>query len=135
MKNGSLLLMIALVLHSAAFAAPPARPPQSTEQQAQDTTQDLRVRGEVQKRGVGEKSRVKVRLRNATEVRGYISQIDEASFAVTDSKTGQATTIPYADVQKIRGPGLPLALKIVIIAGVVAGVMLVSTFAFIAAID
>ena len=75
------------------------------------------IKAEVQKRGVGEKSRVKVRLRNKAEVKGYISKIEDASFDVTDKKTGRATTIPYMEVEKIRGSGLSKGAKIGIIAG------------------
>lgn len=74
----------------------------------------------MQKRGIGEKSLVRAKLRTGDQVKGYISKIEEKSFAVTDKKTGQITTIPYADVQKIRGPGLSKGDKILI--GVSAGV-------------
>ena len=52
------------------------------------------------------------------EVKGYISNIEETSFTVTDKKTGQTTTIPYADVRKIQGPGLSKGDKILIGVGV-----------------
>ena len=41
---------------------------------------------------------------------------------MTDKKTGQTTTIPYADVRKIQGPGLSKGTKIVIAVGVGATV-------------
>jgi len=72
---------------------------------------------EVQKRGIGAKSRVKVRLRNKAEVKGYISKIEDASFDVTDKNTGRATTIPYADVEKVQGSGLSKGAKIGVIVG------------------
>ena len=72
---------------------------------------------EVQKRGIGAKSRVKVRLRNKAEVKGYISKIEDASLDVTDENTGRATTIPYADVEKVQGSGLSKGAKIGVIVG------------------
>ncbi len=66
----------------------------------------------MQKRGIGEKSRVRVELMNGVEEKAYISKIEESSFTLTDQKTGQTTTISYADVQKIRGPGLSKAAPI-----------------------
>ena len=108
MKHFTLLLVAVLVFNSVAV-------PQAT--QTQGASQAAKVKAEVQKRGIGEKSRVKVRLRNKAEVKGYISKIEDASFDVTDKKTGRATTIPYMEVEKIRGSGLSKGAKIGIIAG------------------
>jgi hypothetical protein len=77
-----------------------------------------KVKASVQKRGIGEKSRVKVKLRNKEEIKGYINKIEDASFDVTDKTTGQATTILYIDVERIQGAGLSKGAKIGIIAGV-----------------
>ena len=91
------------------------RPAQAT--QTQGASLAAKVKTEVQKRGIGEKSRVKVRLRNKAEVKGYISKIEDASFDVTDKNTGRATTIPYADVEKVQGSGLSKGAKIGVIVG------------------
>jgi hypothetical protein len=37
-----------------------------------------KVKASVQKRGIGEKSRVKVKLRNKEEIKGYINKIEDA---------------------------------------------------------
>jgi len=108
MKHFTLLLVAVLVFNSVAV-------PQAT--QTQGASQAAKVKTEVQKRGIGEKSRVKVRLRNKAEVKGYISKIEDTSFDVTDKNTGRATTIPYADVEKVQGSGLSKGAKIGIIVG------------------
>jgi hypothetical protein len=108
MKHLILLLVAVLVFNSVAVT-------QAT--QTQGAFQAARVKTEVQKRGIGEKSRVKVMLRNNAGVKGYISKIEDASFDVTDKKTGRATTIPYGDVEKIQGSGLSKGAKIGIIVG------------------
>ena len=111
----ALLLVTALVFNnSVAFAAASAGTPQIAGAQGQAA----RVRTAVEKRGVGEMSRVKVTLNNKTQVKGYISKIDETSFGVTDIRTRQSTTIPYADVEKVGGPGLSKGAKIGIAVGV-----------------
>jgi hypothetical protein len=82
---------------------------------------------EVERRGTGEKSRVMVRLRDKTEVKGYISQIDATSFQVTDAKTGKAMTLAYNEVEKVGGRGMSRNTKIVIFVGVgiaAAGIIL-----------
>ena len=81
----------------------------------------------MQRRGISEKSCVKVKLRNnGAEVKGYISHIDETSFQVTDQKSGQVTTINYADVQKVKGRGLSTGAKIGIASAIVGGVLVVA---------
>jgi len=79
-----------------------------------------KIKAKVAKRGVGEKARVSVRMQNGTQLKGYVSQAGEDSFVVTDSKTGQATTIAYREVEKVKGKGLSTAAKIGI--GVAIGV-------------
>ena len=77
MKHTALVLAAALVFNSAAV---------TQANQTKEASQADRVKAEVQKRGIGEKSRVKVRLRNKVEVRGYISKIEDASFDVSDTR-------------------------------------------------
>ena len=126
MKNVSLLLATLLVCNSVVFAGQAGPTSGPTQIQTQETPQAAKVKAEVRKRGIGEKSRVKAKLVNEAEVKGYISKIKEASFAVTDKKTGQTTTMLYADVQKIQGPGLSKGGKIVIVVGVGAFIVLVA---------
>jgi hypothetical protein len=131
MKIVSWLLAILLVYDSGVFAGQAAPAAGTTQEQTQETPQAAKVRNKVQKRGIGENSRVKAKLVNGDVVKGYISKIEEASFTVTDKKTGQATTVPYADVQKIQGPGLSNGDKIligigvgVVVFGIVVGIIL-----------
>jgi hypothetical protein len=72
----------------------------------------------VQKRGAGEKSKVRVTLGNGTMVKGYISKIEESSFDVNPNKNGQVNSISYIDVQKIQGPGLSKVAKVGIVVAV-----------------
>jgi hypothetical protein len=116
MKRLPFLLVAVLVLNSVAV-------PQTT--QTQQASQAAKVKAEVQKRGIGEKSRVKVRLRTKEEIKGYVSKIEDASFDVTDKNTGHATTIPYADVERVQGSGLSKGAKIGIIVGVAVLVVVV----------
>ena len=82
---------------------------------------------EVQKRGIGERSRVRVTLRNAPEVKGYISQTDADTFQVTDKKTGHVTTVAYQDVTRVRGGGMSAGAKLAIVTGIgVAAVVILA---------
>ena len=108
MKRFTLLLVAVVVFNSVAV---------TQVAQPQDASQTAKVKIEVQKRGIGDKSRIRVRLRDKAEVTGYISKIEDASFEVTDKSSGRATTIPYADVEKVQGSGLSKGAKIGIIVG------------------
>jgi predicted ATP-dependent serine protease len=71
-------------------------------------------------------------LRDRTEVKGYISQVEETSFQVTDKKTGKVSTITYDAVDRVRGGGLSKGSKIAIGVGVGAAVLL-TVFALVVA--
>src|SRR5207247_11425000 len=82
-----------------------------------NSSRQFREQEDVKKRGSCAKARLKLKLRNKAEVKGYTSKIEDASFNVTDKNTGRATTIPYADVEKVQGSGLCKGAKIGVIVG------------------
>jgi len=84
-----------------------------------------KAKREVEKRGAGERSRVRVILRNQSEVKGYISQIGPDSFQVTDKKSGEVTMIAYQDVTRVRGGGLSSGAKIAIVTGIGVAVIVI----------
>jgi hypothetical protein len=86
--------------------------------------QAAKAKNEVKKRGTGEQSRVRVSVRDGTEIKGYISRVDETSFAITEKKSGEQTTISYEDVKEVRRQGLSKPAKILIICGVVVGALI-----------
>jgi hypothetical protein len=100
-----------------------ANPTEVQEKKLLEGERAAKAKSEVQKRGVGERSRVRVTLQNQSEVKGYISQIDADTFQVTDRKTGEVRTIAYQDVSRIRGTGMSTGAKIAIGAGVAVGII------------
>lgn len=96
---------------------------------AAQTTDEVKIKTQVQKRGTGEKSRVKVKKTDGTEIKGYISQAAEDSFTVTDSATKQSTVIAYRDVKKIDNratKGDKLAIGIIAGAAAAAAIVVIS---------
>jgi hypothetical protein len=120
MKNIALVIIASLIFNTCSFAGQAATT-STAQTQTSGTLQAAKVKEKVQKRG--DKSRVKVTLTNGTVVDGNISKIEDTSFEVTYKKTGQATTIAYADVQKLGGPGLSTGEKVAIGVGVGLGVV------------
>jgi hypothetical protein len=62
--------------------------------------------------GTGPEARIKVKLRDNTELSGYISEVREDSFVVVDAKTGQPTSVAYPQVAQAKGNNLSKGQKI-----------------------
>lgn len=78
------------------------------------------VKAQVQKIGTGERSIVRLKLKDGTERLGYVSHIENDSFTITDKATQKASSVSYGDVQslKLKGKGLSIATKILIGVGI-----------------
>ena len=79
-----------------------------------------KARVEVAKLGVGQKARVEVRLRDDARLKGYVSQVGDASFNVTDPKTSKTSTVAYADVARVKRPGTGLSTRSWVLIGAAA---------------
>src|SRR5438874_11694167 len=98
MTNVALILIAALAVNTSGFTYNDTR-----GMQGNSDSHAEKIKAEIQKRGIGEKSRLKVKLRdNAGEVKGYINRIDETSFQVTDRNSGRVTSIDYRREQGSR---------------------------------
>jgi preprotein translocase subunit SecF len=84
-----------------------------------------KVKEGVSKLGVGQDARVELRLRDKTKLAGYISEVKEDSFVISDAKTGDATTIPYSNVTQVKGHNLSTGAKIAIGIGIGVGIVLI----------
>jgi len=123
-----ILKLISFVCWCLIVCVPLAAWPQSQAVQPSDA-QSAKVKNEVRKLGSGERARVKVTLRDKTEVKGYISQIGTDSFQVTDKKSGRSTPIAYQEVDKVRKRGLSTGAKIAILAGTGVGIVVIAALA------
>ena len=83
-----------------------------------------KVRTELSKLGTGKDARVKLELRDKTKLEGYLSEVGDSSFVVTD-KTGNSTTVPYPQVKKAQGNNLSTGAKIAIGVSIGAAVTLI----------
>lgn len=86
-----------------------------------------KVKLKVAKLGTGDKTRVTVRKKDGTKIKGTISQASADDFTVRDRKTNATTTISYSDVAKLednRGSSLRNVL-IVVGVGVATFVVLI----------
>ncbi len=114
-KQTVLVLVALLVVNTVAV---------SQVTKSEQASRSAKVKAEVQRRGIGQQSRVRVKLVSRSEVKGYISKIEDTSFEVTDKNSGQTTTISYSNVDRLKGSGLPTIAKIGIVVG--AAVLIVA---------
>lgn len=77
-----------------------------------------RMKTKIARLGVGEKARAQIKLRNGQKVKGYVSKAGDDSFSLTDRKSGQSTTIAYADVVEVKKPGMSQRTKVLIGVGI-----------------
>ena len=81
-----------------------------------------KIKANVHQRGTGEKSKVVVKMKDGTRLKGYISQTGEDSFNLTDSKTKQTNAVAYRDVAEVKKQGWSKGAKIALGVGIVAAV-------------
>jgi hypothetical protein len=74
-----------------------------------------KVKAGIVKLGAGKEARVAVRLRDKTKLAGYISEIREDSFAITDPNTDAITVVTWPNVKQVKGHNLSTGAKIAII--------------------
>jgi hypothetical protein len=123
------LLLVAALAQTAALAQAPARPGADKE-----ARQAEKVRAGILKLGTGPKARVRLELRDKTELEGYVGEAGSDSFTVADAKTGGTTRVDYAQVAKLKGRGMSTGKKVAIGVGigvaalVVLGVIVFSNF-------
>ena len=84
-----------------------------------------KVKVGIEKLGVGHDTRVEVKLRDKTRLKGFISEVGENGFVVTDLKTGASNSVAYADVKQVKGNNLSTKAKIGIGIGIGVGVTII----------
>ena len=84
-----------------------------------------KVKVAVAKLGIGNESRVKVKLRDKTKINGYVSEIADDSFTVVNEKTNSPTKVSYSQVKQVKGNNLSTGVKIAIGIGVILAIGIV----------
>jgi hypothetical protein len=76
-----------------------------------------KVKAGVNKLGTGPETHVEITLRDHTKVKGYISQVRDNDFTVTEDKAGKRVDIPYSEVKDIKGRNSTTQAKVALSAG------------------
>jgi hypothetical protein len=101
------MLLICLVMNMAVFA--------NGNKESKLTE---KVKSEVTKLGTGTDSKVKVKLKDGTKLKGYISEIKSDSFVVIN-EDGVSSEVPYPNAKQVKGNNLSTGVKIAIGIGLV----------------
>jgi hypothetical protein len=85
---------------------------------------EAKVKQSILKLGVGKDARIAVRLKDKTQLVGFISEAGESSFVMTDAKAGTSRVLAYSDVAHAKGHNLSTGAKIAIGVGIVVAIIL-----------
>ena len=80
-----------------------------------------KVKLQIAKLGAGTESKVEVKLKDGTKLKGYVSNISAESFSVTDAKTGAITEVPYPNAKQVKGNNLSQKVAFIIGVGLIVG--------------
>lgn len=101
-----------------------ANPVFSQTQDKKQAEWEAKVKGKIEKLGVGDKALIEVKLKDKTKVKGYISEANGDHFVVVDKASGAVTKVPYAQVKQAKGNNLSTGAKIAIGLGVLAAILI-----------
>lgn len=110
MKRTPTTLFLAYAIVLSSFV--PAARAQST------LNTETKAKAEVVDRLNKKETRVKVKLRSGSEVKGRITQTGDNSFTLTNEKTGSHSDIAYSDVLNVEGRGMSKKKKVFIAIGI-----------------
>lgn len=119
MKRTLTTLVLALTIALAPFG-----PVVRGQQQSTYAPETTKLKAEVEKRLSKKEARVKVKLRNGSQVKGRITQSSDNGFTLTDEKTGSHSDLAYTDVLEVEGRGMSKKKKILIATGIGVGVLI-----------
>jgi sRNA-binding regulator protein Hfq len=119
MKRTLTTLFLALAIALAPFG------PAVRGQQSAYASETAKLKAEVERRLSKKEERVKVKLRNGSQVKGRITQSNYNGFTLTDEKTGSHSDFAYTDVLEVEGRGMSKKKKILIATGIGVGLVIV----------
>src|SRR5918912_142316 len=115
--------ILSLALVASLFCVAGVKPVYADSKAEKEARLAEKVKRDINKLGTGTATRIEVKLRDKTTLKGYIGEAGEEGFSVVDAKTGAATKVLYPQVQKVNGNNLSTGAKIAIGLGIVAAVL------------
>ena len=91
-----------IIIYCFCIQAPFAVAQSGQVQLTKEARQAEKIKKLVFKSSIGPGNDIEVKLRNKTMIRGYISEIANNYFVVTNPQTGATTKLEYSQVEKAR---------------------------------
>jgi len=110
------ILVIGLLLSTVTFSSSLTAFASTDEK---DIKEAEKVKVEINKLGVGENAKVEVKLKDGKKVKGFISEVNNDGFVVTNASTSVSTQLSYDRVKQVKGNNLSTGVKIAIVVGVI----------------
>ena len=120
--------VISLVLVGFLLSVTGVRPAYAGSKEEKETRFAEKVKEGIRKLGTGAEARIEVKLRDKTEMKGYVSEAGKDSFVIVDEKTSATSTVTYPQVKQVKGNNLSTAAKIAIGVGVILLPIMVAVF-------
>ena len=112
----AVLICLLLIAFTAPFAA------------AQTDADSAKIKALAAKYSTGKKKRVVVKTRDGRQLKGYINRTDADAFDITDSKSGQTSTLAYRDVSSVNNISGISKTTIITLAGIGVVGIIISVF-------
>jgi hypothetical protein len=80
-------------------------------QTSRDAELAAKARAKVARIGVGQNTKVEVKLRDQSRIKGYISEVQQDSFSVVERETGVSRSVAYADAMEVKRSSGGLSTK------------------------
>lgn len=95
---------------------------------AADTDQDAKfakkVKASIAKLGTGKDAKVKIKLKDGTKLKGFVSENTDFGFVLTSEETGISKEISYPQIKQVKGQNLSTGEKTFIRASLIIGAIL-----------
>lgn len=84
-----------------------------------------KVKVNITKLGTGIDAKVKLKLKDGTKLKGYISQINADSFVVVNEKSGAISEVSYSSPKQVKGNNLSGGVALAIGIGLIAAFVII----------
>ncbi len=115
LKKISAILLIGLIMNVGVFAGGVEK----------ETVFAEKVKFEVAKLGTGTDAKVKIKFKDGTKLKGYVTEIKSDGFVVIDEATGTTNEVSYSAPKQIKGNNLSNGAKIALGIGLIAGLIII----------
>jgi hypothetical protein len=79
----------------------------------------------IAKLGIGRSTRVTIKLKDRTEMTGYISEVSDTGFVIGSLNGSEPAAVAYSNVAQVKGNNLSTGAKVAIGVGIIVGVIIV----------